>query len=133
MSPFVVVPSPGSGSISSTVMVKPVKRKVPGGTSGGRTTPSGGTTRLVQSSTGSGALSRPGASTRYTPPAPAAGKLGPSGRWVPITMFSLLGAGVLMIVINYMSVLLPGAPSNWYIIGGLGLILGGIIVATQWR
>ena len=48
-------------------------------------------------------------------------------------MFSLLGVGVLMIIINYMSVLLPSAPSNWYIIGGLGLILSGIIVATQWR
>ena len=52
---------------------------------------------------------------------------------MPIVMFTLLGAGVVMIVVNYMSVLLPGAPSNWYIVGGLGLILAGIMVATQWR
>ena len=110
-------------------MVKPVKRKVPGGMSSGRTTPRGATTRLAQPVAGNG----PVASTRYTPPTPVSAKLGPSGRWVPITMFSLLGAGFFMIIINYLSVILPNAPSNWYIIGGLGLILGGIIVATQWR
>jgi hypothetical protein len=113
-------------------MAKPTKRKVPGGTEhAGRVT-----SRPSASSTGSrpaGAAARPVPSSRYTPPSPAHGKLGPSGRLVPIVMFTLLGAGLLMIVINYMSVLLPGAPSNWYIMGGLGLILAGIMVATQWR
>jgi hypothetical protein len=32
-----------------------------------------------------------------------------------------------------MGVILPGAANNWYIFGGLGLILAGIMVATQWR
>ena len=114
-------------------MAKPIKRKVPGGEAAGRYTPKGGTTRVLQGAGAVGAGGSPTGSRRYTPPVPVKAKLGPSGQWVPIAMFSLLGVGVLMIIINYMSVLLPSAPSNWYIIGGLGLILSGIIVATQWR
>jgi|SRR3954468_14963241 hypothetical protein len=116
-------------------MAKPTKRKVPGGTEhAGRVTarPSATPTSSRPGPT-SRAVGAPTASSRYTPPSAARGKLGPSGQLVPIVMFTLLGAGVLMIVINYMSVLLPGAPSNWYIMGGLGLILAGIMVATQWR
>jgi hypothetical protein len=112
-------------------MAKPTKRKVPGGVEHtGRVTTKGA------SSGGSVPTSerpRPNPSSRYTPPVPASIKFGTSGRWVPVTMFGLLIVGVLMIIINYMSVLLPGAPSNWYIVGGLGLILAGIMVATQWR
>lgn len=118
-------------------MAKPTKRKVPGGvTHAGRVTAPGGAGGRSEPAAGparSAARPRPPASSRYTPPVPNRGRGGPSGQWVPITMFTLLGAGVLMIVINYMSVLLPGAPSNWYIVGGLGLILAGIMVATQWR
>lgn len=96
-------------------MARPPKRKVPGGghpRSGGskRTTPS--------------------ASSRYTPPVPPEVKT--SSRLVPIVMFTLLGAGLVVIVLNYVGVL-PGATSNWYLVGGLGLILAGIITATQWR
>jgi hypothetical protein len=36
-------------------------------------------------------------------------------------------------MLNYMSVLLPGAPRNLYLLLGLGAILGGIMVATQYR
>lgn len=57
---------------------------------------------------------------------------GPSPSWVPILMFGLLGIGVLMILLNYLGVL-PSAPSNWYLLGGLGLVLGGIFTATQYR
>ena len=57
---------------------------------------------------------------------------GPSAPWVPVLMFSLLGLGVLMILLNYLSVF-PAAPSNWYLLGGLGLVLGGIFTATQYR
>lgn len=53
-----------------------------------------------------------------------------SPTWVPILMFALLGLGTLMIILNYME-LLPGATDNWYLVGGLGLILAGIITATQ--
>jgi hypothetical protein len=69
-------------------------------------------------------------SARYTPPTH---KLkGPSPRWVPILMFTLLIVGALVLVLNYLT-LLPGATSNWYLPVGLGLILGGIITATQYR
>ena len=47
-------------------------------------------------------------------------------------MFALLIVGALMIVLNYLE-LLPGAVTNWYLLGGLGLILGGIFTATQYR
>ncbi|MGH1503433.1 MAG: cell division protein CrgA [Acidimicrobiales bacterium] len=57
---------------------------------------------------------------------------GPSPTWVPVLMFALLVVGVLMIVFNYVE-LLPGAASNWYLLGGLGLVLGGIVTATQLR
>ncbi|MDQ2754446.1 MAG: hypothetical protein M3R71_02730 [Actinomycetota bacterium] len=46
-----------------------------------------------------------------------------------LTLFSL---GVLCIVLNYLGAL-PGSASNAYLLGGLGLIVGGFIVATQYR
>jgi hypothetical protein len=51
--------------------------------------------------------------------------------WVPVLMFSLLGLGAIIIILNYVGVLLPGATDNWYLLGGLGLILAGIVTATQ--
>jgi len=53
-----------------------------------------------------------------------------SARWVAPTMFGLLGLGTAMIIVNYVD-LLPGGTSNWYLLGGLGLVLAGIITATQ--
>ena len=51
---------------------------------------------------------------------------------IPILMFVLMGVGLLIILANYVVVGF-GAPSNWYLLGGLGLILGGIVAATQYR
>jgi uncharacterized membrane protein len=56
----------------------------------------------------------------------------PSPTWVPVTMFGLFGAGMLTLILNYVS-LLPGAVSNWYLLVGLLFILGGIVTATQYR
>lgn len=47
-------------------------------------------------------------------------------------MLTMFGVGVLMIVLNYIS-LLPSSPSNWYLLGGLGLIVVGFAVSTQYR
>jgi hypothetical protein len=47
-------------------------------------------------------------------------------------MLTFFGAGLLMIVLNYIS-LLPGAPSNWYLLGGLGAIVCGFAISTQFR
>jgi hypothetical protein len=70
------------------------------------------------------------ASSRYTPPTPKSVKISPP--WVPVLMFALLLVGAVMIVLNYLE-LLPGSVTNWYLLGGLGFILGGIFVATQYR
>ena len=67
---------------------------------------------------------------RYTPPIPKAVKVSPP--WVPVVMFVLLGLGCAMIMLNYLEVL-PGAASNWYLVGGLALMLGGIATSTQYR
>lgn len=107
-------------------MAKPVKRRIEGGAdapkSTGRTTPKG--TRPA----GEG----PVASTRYTPPTPTTKYDMPSPMWVPVLMFSFFGAGLLAIFLNYTEVL-PGAPTQWYLLGGLVSILFGIITATQLR
>ena len=73
----------------------------------------------------------PTASRRYTPPTARADKL-PSPPWVPVLMFVFWGLGMLVIFLSYLSVL-PGGSSNWYLLVGLGLILAGIITATQYR
>ena len=90
-------------------MARPNKRKIPGGSSG-RTTPK--------------------QTTRYTPPVAKDVKVSP--RWVPIVMFTLLGIGLVVIILNYVGVL-PGNTSNWYLVLGLGFVLAGIVTATQWH
>ncbi len=74
------------------------------------------------------------ANVRYTPPTPQASRR-PSPRWVPILMFALWGVGLLVIILNYMGVMPGGGEdgSGWYLIAGLVSILGGIMVATQYR
>lgn len=69
-------------------------------------------------------------SARYTPPVRDPSQM-PSPLWVPVLMFTLLGVGMLVIVLNYIGVF--GTANNWLLILGLGLILAGIMVATQYR
>jgi hypothetical protein len=73
----------------------------------------------------------PDSSSRYTPPSARDLQL-PSPTWVPVLMFTLFALGMLVIFLNYVE-LLPGSVSNWYLLVGLGLILAGIITATQYR
>jgi Cell division protein CrgA len=73
----------------------------------------------------------PTASKRYTPPAVSVKQ--PSPTWVPVLMFALWIIGALVIMLNYIQQILPGVPNNWYLIVGLGLILAGLFVATQYR
>lgn len=51
---------------------------------------------------------------------------------VPYIMFLCMGLGLVVILLNYIVVGF-GMPSNWYLLGGLGLILCGIVAATQYR
>jgi Cell division protein CrgA len=108
----------------------PPKRKA-----GGRITPKGtkpGDLPSAPAPAGSGRQPHraQAPSSRYTPPVPRSVKQSP--RWVPVLMFALLVVGAVAIVLNYLE-LLPGAASNWYLLGGLGMILGGIFVATQYH
>ena len=67
---------------------------------------------------------------RYTPPVPKAQKVSPI--YVPIIMFTCLLGGMLMIILNYVSVL-PKSPHNGWLLGGLGLITVGFITATRYH
>ncbi len=99
-----------------------------GRTGGGRVTPKGGPVKTHKVTTSVHAAS---ASTRYTPPAPRHETLTP--RWVPVAMIGGFVLGFLVIFMHYVDVVLPGALSNWWLLVGLGFILGGIISATQYR
>jgi hypothetical protein len=55
-----------------------------------------------------------------------------SGWWVPVLMLTFFGVGVFGILLNYLGVL-PSSPSNWYLLGGLGVIVLGFITATRYR
>jgi hypothetical protein len=74
----------------------------------------------------------PPASGRYTPPTSHYDQL-PSPLWVPVLMFTMFGAGMLTIFLNYVQIVPGGETSNWYLLLGLGFILAGIITATQYR
>lgn len=58
---------------------------------------------------------------------------GPSPLIVPIIMFGSLTLGALIILFNYLTEDILGTPDNLYLFGGLGLVLVGIIAATQYR
>jgi hypothetical protein len=70
------------------------------------------------------------ATGRYTPPIPRSVRVSP--RWMgPLILFFLI-AGAITIVLNYFNVL-PGGPSNWYLLVGIGVIAAGFITATQYH
>lgn len=105
-------------------MAKPQKAKVSG---------SGSSSDKKSSASASGSNQKtPPGSARYTPPTSQIAHA-PSPMWVPVLMWTFLGTGFLMIILNYAKVILPGATSGWYLLGGLGLILAGIMTATQYR
>ena len=71
------------------------------------------------------------ASSRYTPP--KAVTIKEPSRVLPIVMFALWILGALVIMLNYLGVLLPGATDNMYLLVGLGMILAGLFLATKWQ
>ncbi len=91
---------------------KPAKRRV----SGGRTTPKG---------------TRPDGFTPETVSHTGHEDLPPSPPWVPALMFGLLGLGIAVILLNYVGSIWD--PNNGILLLGLGMILGGIVTATQYR
>jgi len=109
------------------------RRPAPTRRTGGRTTPKGGPSPKKRPSGPSEAASAtgPAPSTRYTPPVPRSAKVSPP--WLPWVMLGLFLLGVVVIFLHYVEAVLPGASSNWWLLGGLGFILAGIISATQYR
>lgn len=113
-------------------MANPAKRKVSDADSGGSES-STASKRVTPPKAKAKAAAQAGP-TRYTAPTHQQ-RNRPSPRWVPVLMFALWGLGLLVIVLNYMSVLPGGADggNGWYLIAGLVSILGGIMVATQYH
>ena len=92
---------------------KPTKRRV----SGGRVTPKGTRPEGYTSDT----FSHTGLDDQKDA----------SPAWVPVLMFGLLGLGIATILLNYVGSIWD--TNNGILLLGLGLILGGIITATQYR
>ena len=74
---------------------------------------------------------KPAPAGRYTPPTPQSTKVSPL--WVPSTMFAALLTGVAIIVANYLGLLPGGEAQNSYLFVGLGMLIGGFALSTQYR
>jgi len=98
-----------------------------GRSSEGRTTAKGtaprGASRI-------GRYTPPEESGRYTPPIPKGARRSPP--WYGVAVLGMLVLGVLMILLNYLTVL-PGSVTIWYLVGGLVLIFAGFIMATRYH
>ena len=92
----------------------PGKAQKKGRSSGGRTTEAG---KSVQSS-------------RYTPPIPKNAKTSP--RWMGFLIIALFLVGVLVVILNYADAL-PGGVNNWWLVGAIGAIFAGLILATRYH
>ncbi|MHB1710430.1 MAG: cell division protein CrgA [Acidimicrobiales bacterium] len=72
----------------------------------------------------------PKRSDRYTPPIPKKVKVSP--RWMGPLIIALFLLGVVIIILNYAGVL-PGGVDNWWLVGAIGAIFVGLMVATRYR
>lgn len=72
---------------------------------------------------------------RPTPPKkpdPVKERGGPSPMWYVVTMFGLMGIGMLLILANYINVL-PGGTSNTWLLIGLAGIAAGFAMTLNYR
>lgn len=53
-----------------------------------------------------------------------------TSRWVPYVFFAAMGAGVLVIILNYMNIF--GGFKNYLLFVGLGLMGLAFAVSTRW-
>ncbi|MHB1919982.1 MAG: cell division protein CrgA, partial [Acidimicrobiales bacterium] len=93
-----------------------------GASAGGRTT--------VATTSRVGRYTAPEQSGKYTPPIPKTVRKSP--RWFGGLVLLLLVAGVLVILLNYLT-LLPGSVSAWYLVAGLVVVFVGFVMATRYR
>jgi len=91
-------------------------------------TSSGGRATATRSRVGR--YTAPEHSGKYTPPIPRTVRRSP--RWFGAAVLGLLVAGVLLILLNYLTVL-PGSVSAWYLVAGLVVIFAGFVMATRYR
>lgn len=77
-----------------------------------------------------GRYTSPEESGRYTPPVPKTVRRSP--RWYGVLVLALMILGVLMILLDYLTVL-PGGVSAWYLVVGLVVIFVGFLMATRYR
>jgi preprotein translocase subunit SecY len=68
---------------------------------------------------------------RYTAPKPRTAK--ESRLWVPATMFAALLVGMIVIIANYLQLLPGGDAQNSYLFVGLGMLIAGFVLSTQYR
>jgi len=92
----------------------------------------GKATRKGRSSSGRTTTHQPGQNRgeRYTPPVPKTAKSSP--RWMGILIIGLFVLGVLIIILNYAGAL-PGGVNNWWLVGAIGSIFAGLLLATRYR
>jgi hypothetical protein len=92
------------------------------GSSSGRTT--------AKPSTQLGRYTAPEESGKYTPPVPRTVRRSPT--WYGPMVLSLFIVGVLLILLNYLTIL-PGSVSAWYLVAGLVVIFVGFVAATRYH
>jgi hypothetical protein len=92
----------------------------------GRVTPKGGGSPGARI----GRYSTAEQSGRYTRPVPRTVRR--SAPWFGPAILVMMVLGILMILLNYLTVL-PGAVSVWYLVAGLVVIFAAFIMATTYR
>ncbi len=73
---------------------------------------------------------QPAPNDRYTPPIPK--KVRRSPPWVGGLIVGLFVLGMLIVILNYTNVF-PGGVSNWWLVGAIGSIFAGLMVATRYH
>ena len=111
-----------SGPMAAKANTGPGRAQRKGTSAEGRTTAKG-TSRV-------GRYTSAEESGRYTPPIPKEARRSP--RWYGPLLLILLILGVLLILLNYLTVL-PGGVSVWYLVAGLVVIFAGFLLATRYR
>jgi Cell division protein CrgA len=92
------------------------------GTSAGRTT--------TRPASRVGRYTAPEESGKYTAPVPRTVRSSPP--WYGPMVLGLFIIGVLLILLNYLTVL-PGSVSAWYLVAGLVVIFVGFVAATRYH
>ena len=107
--------------MASTAKQGPGKAQKKGRSSGGRVTAPG-----KGAVTGSGSIQ----SNRYTPPIDRSQKVSP--RWFGVLIIGMFVLGVLIVILNYAG-LLPGGVHNAWLLGAIGAIFVGLLLATRYH